>query len=88
MQVSPAELEQTLRDHPLRLVSEACVCGVPAAYKSNTTVPRAWIVLSEEGQNSGKSREEIKEELQKWVRERQSRYKWLKGGVDIVEEVS
>ncbi|KAG8875068.1 hypothetical protein FRB98_008108 [Tulasnella sp. 332] len=87
MQVSPAELEQTLRDHPLKLVSEACVCGVPAAHKSNTTVPRAWVVLSEQGRKSSKSKEEIKEELQKWVRERQSRYKWLKGGVEIVDEI-
>ncbi|KAG8995410.1 hypothetical protein FRB94_009723 [Tulasnella sp. JGI-2019a] len=87
MQVSPAELEQTIRDHPAQLVSEACVCGVPAAHKSNETVPRAWVVLSAEGKRSGKSKQEIASDLQKWVQERQSRYKWLKGGVDIVDEI-
>jgi len=87
MQVSPAELEQTLRDHPAKFVSEACVCGVPAALRSNETVPRAWVVLSNSAKRSGKSHEEIKRELQKWVKERQSRYKWLKGGVKIVDEI-
>lgn len=90
MQVSPAEIEQTLREHPDGIVAEACVCGVPLKPKSNETVPRAWVVLSDKGKDQCRTSEEsekVKRELAKWVEQRLSRYKWLKGGVEIVDEV-
>lgn len=49
-------------------------------------VPRAWIVLSDAGRRRG-AREVIRV-LDGWHREMLSRWKWLRGGIEVVEEVS
>ena len=48
-------------------------------------VSRAWVVLSPAGIALG--RRKAIEELDAWVRERLSRYKWLTGGIEIVDEI-
>jgi acyl-CoA synthetase (AMP-forming)/AMP-acid ligase II len=86
-QVSPAELENTLLAHPRKLLTDACVAGVmvPGARLSDERVPRAWVVLSPAGEQIGKA--EVVRLLDEWSRERLSKYKWLRGGIEIVNEV-
>lgn len=120
-QVSPAEIEQVLLEHPKGLIVDVAVSGVPSELvvqpsnaiseaagptsssedKGTTTntnngttqpvisrderVPRAFIVLSPAGNALG--RRQVTRELDAWVRERLSRYKWLTGGIECVEEI-
>jgi acyl-CoA synthetase (AMP-forming)/AMP-acid ligase II len=48
-------------------------------------LPRAWIVLSPSGTSLGA--EEALKRLDAWVREQLSRYKWLSGGMEAVDEI-
>ncbi|KAI0785165.1 hypothetical protein C8Q75DRAFT_723084 [Abortiporus biennis] len=84
-QVSPSEIEETLFNHPDRLISDACVVGVPGGRTSDEKIPRAFVVLSEKGRLRG----EIKTlaELNGWVQKNLSKYKWLRGGMEIVDEI-
>ncbi|KAK1230616.1 hypothetical protein PQX77_006288 [Marasmius sp. AFHP31] len=88
-QVSPVEIENVLLAHPDRIITDASVAGVTPIGNANRKdleekVPRAWVVLSDEG----KRREEnVIAELDRWSKESLSRYKWLRGGIEIVQEI-
>lgn len=74
-QVAPAELEALLLEHPK--IADAAVIGVMIG---EGEVPRAYVVKSGDGNVT-------EEEVKKWVKERTSRFKWLKGGVEFVNEI-
>ncbi|KXN90937.1 putative 4-coumarate--CoA ligase 2 [Leucoagaricus sp. SymC.cos] len=85
-QVSPIEIEAVIMAHPQKLVSDATVAGVHGGGRtSDERVPRAWVVLSESGKKVGAAR--ATEELEKWHQTNLSKYKWLRGGIEIVEEI-
>jgi len=85
VQVSPTEIEEVLMSHPDNLIIDACVGGVSGGRTSDEKVPRAWVVLSEEGRRRGGHRAE--QELEDWVRRNLSKYKWLRGGIEAVAEI-
>ncbi|KAK7030386.1 hypothetical protein VNI00_014130 [Paramarasmius palmivorus] len=89
-QVSPAEIENVLLAHPRKFIIDVTVGGVSPAHVETRKdleekVPCAWIVLSPAGQQLG--RERVIEELDKWHKENLSRYKWLRGGIEVVLEI-
>jgi len=84
-QVSPAEIEKTLLTQPDKLITDAAVAGVEGGRTSDERVPRAWVVLSDEGKKLGE--QEVTARLMKWTQEKLSRYKWLKGGIGFVDEI-
>ncbi|KAK7682380.1 hypothetical protein QCA50_014585 [Cerrena zonata] len=84
-QVSPTEIEDVLRTHPGGLITDVCVAGVSGGRTSDEKLPRAFIVLSEKGKKV--SVEQTMQEMTKWVEDNLSRYKWLKGGVEIIDAV-
>ena len=86
MQVSPTEIEETLRQHPEGLVIDVSVAGVSGGRTADERVPRAWVVLSPKGKALGAT--EVIARLNAWIRETLSQYKWLRGGIGIVDEVS
>ncbi|KAG8804769.1 hypothetical protein FRC16_000023 [Serendipita sp. 398] len=86
MQVSPMEIENSLFQHPL--VKDAAVAGVLASSTDVTLserVPRAWVVLTDQGKT--KRKDQMRKELDTWVQQRLSKYKWLRGGIEFVEQV-
>ena len=83
-QVSPSEIESVVLAHPDRLVKDVAVAGVPSTSKDEK-VPRAWLVLSNAGLVLGASETSYK--IDHWVKQQLSRYKWLTGGMEIVEEI-
>ena len=87
MQVSPSEIEVALLDHPGRLVIDAAVAGVTLKGMDGqeVKVPRAWVVLSPLGRKTGKKK--AAEELEAWTKQTLSKYKWLTGGIEFVDEV-
>ncbi|KAK1218620.1 hypothetical protein PQX77_018690 [Marasmius sp. AFHP31] len=89
-QVSPVEIENVLLAHPDRLITDASVAGVTPTENGNRKdleekVPRAWVVLSDEGKRRGEEGSIV--ELDRWSKESLSRYKWLRGGIEIVQEI-
>ena len=85
--MSPIEIEEVLLAHPQQLVSDVTVAGVRGSGRtSDELVPRAWVVLSQNGKSLGAAR--TKEELEKWHKTNLSKYKWLRGGIEIITEVS
>ncbi|KAL7279902.1 hypothetical protein ACG7TL_006311 [Trametes sanguinea] len=84
-QVSPTEIEEAILAHPDKLIVDVTVAGVSGGRTSDEKVPRAWIVLSEEGKRRGEK--EVVQELHTWVQKNLSKYKWLRGGIEIVDEV-
>lgn len=58
----------------------------PNSRLSDEPVPRAWVVLTEEGRKIGA--EEVVKKLDAWHKEALSKYKWLRGGFGIVDQVS
>jgi len=85
LQVSPVEIENTLLAHPDKLVNDVSVAGVSGGRTLDERIPRAWVVLSPEGRKLGASAAMAK--LDYWVRESLSKYKWLRGGIEVVDEV-
>ena len=87
LQVSPAEIEATILIEPSNTVSDVAVAGVHlrTARTSDDKVPRAWIVLTEKGKELGE--EKAKTAVSEWVQKCLSRYKWLRGGVEVVDEI-
>ncbi|KAG1758291.1 hypothetical protein EDD22DRAFT_850150 [Suillus occidentalis] len=59
--------------------------GVSGGRTSDERIPRAWIVLSPAGAALGEK--EVVSRLNAWVQEHLSRYKWLRGGIGIVEAI-
>lgn len=86
MQVSPAEIEDTLLAQPDKLIVSAAVVGVSGGRTSDEKVPRAWVVLSEAGKR--RSEQEVVHILNEWVKKSLSKYKHLRGGIEVTEEVS
>ncbi len=72
--------------HPKKFISDVTVAGVTGGRTSDESVPRAWIVLSEEGKKLGASA--VVKELEAWHQSNLSRYKWLRGGIEVINEVS
>ncbi|KAF2807768.1 4-coumarate-CoA ligase 2 [Mytilinidion resinicola] len=76
--VAPAELEDLLLGHPQ--VEDVAVMGIKDDYSGE--LPKAFVVLKD-GVNAS---EEVGRALMKWVRERKTRYKWIKE-VEFVNEI-
>ncbi|KAG1769120.1 hypothetical protein EV702DRAFT_705790 [Suillus placidus] len=85
MHVSPVEIEKTLLAHPDKLIIDVSVAGVSGGRTWDERIPRAWVVLSHAGASLGEK--EVVAQLDAWVQERLSRYKWLRGGIGIVESI-
>ncbi|THH31193.1 hypothetical protein EUX98_g3018 [Antrodiella citrinella] len=85
VQVSPTELEAVLRSHPAGLITDVSVAGVAGRRTADEKVPKAWIVLSDEGKRRGE-RATI-QELDNWVKSSLSSYKWLRGGIEVIDEI-
>ncbi|KAL0961550.1 hypothetical protein HGRIS_006489 [Hohenbuehelia grisea] len=84
-QVSPVEIEDVLLAHPAGLIVDATVAGVSGGRTSDEKVPRAWIVLSPTGKKLGVSN--VVRELQSWTEQSLSKYKWLRGGFEVVPQI-
>ena len=79
------EIENCLLDHPEKLINDVSVAGVSGGRTSDEKVPRAWIVLNSAGKKRGVSA--VIKELESWHQKNLSKYKWLRGGIEVVEEV-
>jgi len=86
VQVSPSELETALMAQPDELINDVAVAGVSGGRTSDEKVPRAWIVLSQAGKRKG-AVATIKA-LEEWSRQNLTKQKWLRGGFEIVVEVT
>ncbi|EIW59202.1 acetyl-CoA synthetase-like protein [Trametes versicolor FP-101664 SS1] len=84
-QVSPTEIENVLLAQPEKLILDVTVAGVSGGRTSDEKVPRAWIVLSDEGKQRGA--EAVVQALHTWIQKNLSKYKWLRGGIEVVEEI-
>jgi hypothetical protein len=85
VQVSPKEIEDVLFANPEGLISDVSVAGVSGGRTSDEKVPRAWIVLSSAGKKKGAPA--VIKALEAWHQESLSKYKWLRGGIEVVKEV-
>ena len=85
VQVSPSELEVALMAQPDGLIEDVLVAGVSGGRTSDEKVPRAWIVLSRAGERKGATAT-IKV-LEEWSQQTSAKYKWLRGGFEVVTEV-
>ncbi|KAG6845061.1 hypothetical protein H0H87_001123 [Tephrocybe sp. NHM501043] len=86
IQVSPVEIENALLAEPQHLISDVTVAGVSGHGRtSDEKVPRAWIVLSDAGRKLGAAAT-IKV-LETWHQEQLSKYKWLRGGIEVVKAI-
>ncbi|TCD62313.1 hypothetical protein EIP91_007080 [Steccherinum ochraceum] len=85
VQVSPTEIEVVLRTHPSGFVIDVSVAGIAGSRTSDEKVPRAWVVLSEEGRRQ--NARTVARDLQEWVKMKLSSTKWLRGGVEFVDEI-
>lgn len=79
------EIEDVLLANPKRLINDVTVAGVSGGRTSDEKVPRAWIVLNHAGKRLGE--EGVKRELEEWHHKNLSKYKWLRGGIEVVEKV-
>lgn len=84
-QVSPLEIEEVLLAHPEKLITDVTVAGVSGGRTSDEKVPRAWIVLSAAGKKKGAAA--VIKKLDEWQKENLSKYKWTRGGIEVVKEV-
>ncbi|KAN0129536.1 hypothetical protein V8E53_012718 [Lactarius tabidus] len=84
-QVSPTEIEDTMLEHPSQLINDVAVAGVKGDRLSDELVPRAWVVLSRLGKEKGA--EAVFAALDEWTRSRLSKHKWLRGGMQITNEI-
>lgn len=71
--------------HPQKLILDVTVAGVSGGRTSDEKVPRAWVVLSPEGKKLGASK--VVKALDDWQQQNLSKYKWLRGGIEVVKEV-
>jgi len=86
LQVAATEVEDTLLDHPEKLVTDACVAGVDNGRGDGSLFVRAWVVASAEGRKQGE--ETVTRKLKEYVETRLSKHKHLTGGVEFVDSVS
>lgn len=80
MQVAPAELESHLLAHPA--VSDCVVIGTYSEREGE--VPKAFVVKDASAKGSD---EEIIKAIVKHVEDVKSNHKWLRGGVEFIDEV-
>ena len=83
--MSPVEIENCLLDQPDKLINDVTVAGVSGGRTLDEKVPRAWIVLNSAGKKRGERK--VIKELESWHKKNLSKYKWLRGGIEVVEEV-
>ncbi|KAI8095185.1 hypothetical protein BDF21DRAFT_405361 [Thamnidium elegans] len=81
-QIAPAELESVLIECPL--VSDAAVIGIYDE-KRQTEVPRAYVSLNSLGENLDTTK--ASSDIHKFVNEKVSAYKRLRGGIEFIEVV-
>lgn len=86
LQVAATEVEDTLLDHPEKLVVDACVAGIDNGRGDGSLFPRAWVVLSPGGKRQGQ--EAVFRKLHEYVGKRLSKHKHLSGGIEVVDYVS
>ena len=79
------EIEDVLLAEPRNLVTDAAVAGVSGGRISDEKVPRAWVVLSSAGKKLGV--DATIRELKAWHEDNLSKHKWLRGGIEVVQEV-
>jgi acyl-CoA synthetase (AMP-forming)/AMP-acid ligase II len=84
-QVSPVEIENCLLEHPGKLINDVTVAGVSGGRISDEKVPRARIVLTPTGKKRGVAA--VVRELNAWHQKNLSKYKWLRGGIQVVDQV-
>lgn len=84
-QVSPVEIENCLLEHPDKLINDVTVAGVIGGRISDEKIPRAWIVLSPAGKK--RAVPAVVKELDAWHKKNLSKYKWLRGGIQIVDAI-
>lgn len=82
-QVAPAELEAHLLTHPA--VNDCAVIQVPDDEAGE--VPKAFVVKSP-SVGLEESDRMLARDIQKHVEKTKARYKWIKGGVEFIDEVS
>ncbi|KIJ53944.1 hypothetical protein M422DRAFT_153797 [Sphaerobolus stellatus SS14] len=87
LQVSPAEIQDVLLDEPSGLVLDVAVAGVQltGARTSDDNAPRAWIVLTEKGKKIGE--DSARKVIDGWAKKSLSKYKWLRGGIEFIDEI-
>ena len=86
--VFPSQIEDALYSEPQGLVSDVVAGGVtpiPRSKDERAKVPRAWVVLSDEGKKLGV--EAAIKELELWCQKTLSDHIWLNGGIEILDEV-
>ena len=71
---------------PDELINDIAVAGVSGGRTPDEKVPRAWIVLSQAGKKKGAAA--TVKVLEEWSRQNPTKQKWLRGGYEIVIEVS
>ena len=79
--MAPAELEAHLLTHPA--VSDTAV--IQSHDDRTGEVPKAFVVKS--AAFEGKPDSEVAREICKHVEEHKAAYKWLKGGVEFIDEI-
>jgi len=92
VQVSPTEIEETIRAHCGSLLLDICVAGVPLFPStghhdfriSGEHVPRAWAVLADP---AIANQTEMRKCIESAVERHLSRQKWLVGGVEFVDQI-
>ncbi|KAF9510990.1 hypothetical protein BS47DRAFT_1215828 [Hydnum rufescens UP504] len=88
VQVAPTEIEETILTHCKSFMDDICVAAVPfpsSGSDIDSVAPRAWVVLSGRGLKQGP--EKSAEEIHRVVQEHLSKPKWLRGGIEFIDEV-
>lgn len=80
--MAPAELEAHLLTHPA--VADCAV--IPVLDDAAGEVPKAFVVKSNSVGLEENDRM-TKRDIQKYVEQHKSRYKWLKGGVEFIDVI-
>lgn len=83
-QVAPAELEGILITHPF--VNEGVVCAKWDETQS-TEIPMAYVTLTKDGEDCIGGAEVALREIRKFLDEKVSPYKRLRGGVEVLDEI-
>jgi hypothetical protein len=85
MQVAPSEIEDALLAEPEKLIDDVAVVGVSGGRTADERVPRAWVVLSDAGKRRGA--DVTIRLLNAHVNKTLSKYKHLRGGIEIIAEL-
>jgi len=84
-QVSPAELESVLLEHPD--IADVAIIGIDSKEEA-TELPRAYVVHADPTSLKGDARKiEFGKSVQEWIKPRVARHKFLKGGVVVIDVI-